>query len=94
LEYIFPFEIHSIFSWLIVPISRPQISNESEIDIRLVYVYLTVTLPAHCYVTVQFASIEIPVSGIGGSSTPMSHPPLLGDLKFIIQWLEANTDKL
>jgi hypothetical protein len=58
LQHIFPFEIHSIFSWPIVPISRPQISNESEIDIPLVYVYLTVTLHAHCYITAQLASIE------------------------------------
>ena len=94
LQYIFPFEILSIYSWPVFPIIRPQISNESEIDIRLVYVYLTVTLHTHCDITGQLASIEIPVSGSGGTSTLVSHPPLLGDLKFATQWLEANTDKL
>jgi len=98
LQYIFPFEILSIYSWPVVAISRPQISNESEIDIRLLHVYLTVTvtvtLHTHCDITGQFASIQIPVSGSGGTSTLVSHPPLLGDLKFATQWLEANTDKL
>jgi hypothetical protein len=59
-----------------------------------VYVYLTVTLHIHCDLTGQLASIEIPVSDSGGTSTLVSHPPLLGDLKFATQWLEANTDKL
>ena len=94
LQYIFPFEILSMYSWPVFAISRPQISNESEIDIRLVYVYLTVTLHNHCDITDQLASIEIPVSGSGGTSTLASHPPLLRNLKFATQWLEANTDKL
>lgn len=94
LQYIFPFEILSIYSWPVVPISRPRISNESGIDIRLVYVYLTVTLHTHCDIPGQLASIEMPVSGSAGTSTLMSHPPVLGDLKFVTQWLEANTDKL
>jgi len=83
-----------MYSWPVVPISRPQISNESEIDIRLVCVYLTFTLHTHCDITGQLASIVIPVSGSGGTATLVSHPPLLGDLKFATQWLEANTDKL
>jgi len=96
LQYIFPFEILSIYSWPVVPISRPQINNETEIDISLLYVYLTVTvtLRTHYDITGQLASIEIPISDSGGTPMLVSHPPLLGDLKFATQWLEANTDKL
>jgi len=57
-------------------------------------VYLTVTLHTHSDVTGQLASIEIPVSGSGGTSTLVSYPPLLGDMKSATQWLEANADKL
>jgi hypothetical protein len=76
LQYIFPFENLSIYSWPVVPISRPQISNESEIDIRLVYVYLTASLHTHCDITGQLTSLEIPVSVSGGTSTLVSHPPI------------------
>jgi hypothetical protein len=42
-KFLFPFEIQSIYLCPIAPISRLQISTESEIDFRFVYLCLVVT---------------------------------------------------